>query len=118
MLEQAVATEALRLSLGYHKSSSGPQGVRKRRTVGDVFFQTGTGETLVRMLETGAIIGSGGALSHAPRRGQAAFIMLNAFQPEGVTELWVDNMFLLPHLGVVLDTAQDAADDAIGELQP
>ncbi|MGI6667537.1 MAG: glutamate mutase L [Bacillota bacterium] len=117
MLEQAVATEALRLSLEYHKSLiRGLKGVRKRRTVGDVFFQTGTGETLVRMLETGAIIGSGGALSHAPRRGQAAFIMLNAFQPEGVTELWVDNMFLLPHLGVLLDTAQDAADDAIGEL--
>ncbi|HHY45498.1 MAG TPA: methylaspartate mutase [Firmicutes bacterium] len=117
MLEQAVATEALRLSLEHHKSLvRGLKGVHQRRTVSDVFFQTGTGETLVKMMETGVIIGSGGALSHAPRWGQAALIMINAFRPEGVTELWVDNRFLLPHLGVLLETAREKADEAIREI--
>ncbi len=117
MLEQAVATEALRLSLEHHKSLiRGLKGVRQRRTVSDIFFQTATGETLVRMMEIGAIIGSGGVLSHAPRSSQAALIMVNAFQPEGVTELWVDNQFLLPHLGVLMDTAKETAGEAIGDL--
>ena len=117
MLEQAVATEALRLSLEHHKSLvRGLKGVRQRRSVSDVFYQTGTGETLVKMMETGAIVGSGGALSHAPRWGQAALIMTNAFQPEGVTELWVDNRFLLPHLGVLLDTVGESADEAVRDL--
>jgi uncharacterized protein (TIGR01319 family) len=117
MLEQAVATEALRLSLEHHKSLiRGLKGVRQRRTVSDIFFQTATGETLVRMMEIGTIIGSGGVLSHAPRWSQAALIMLNAFQPEGVTELWVDNQFLLPHLGVLMDAAKETAGEAIGDL--
>lgn len=117
MLEQAVATEALRLSLEHHRSLiRGLKGVHQRRTISDVFHQTGTGETLVNMMETGAIIGSGGALSHAPRWSQAALIMINAFQPEGVTELWVDNQFLLPHVGVLLETAREAADEAIREI--
>ncbi len=32
------------------------------------------------------IVGSGGVLSHAPRRAQAALMMMDAYQPEGVTD--------------------------------
>lgn len=114
MLEQAVATEALRLSLEYHKSLvRGLKGVQQKRNISDVFNQTGTGDTLVRMTETGLIVGSGGVLSYAPRRSQAALIMLNAFQPEGITELWVDREFLLPHLGAILDLDKVAADEIL-----
>ena len=117
MLEQAVATEALRLAFEHHKSLvRGLKGVQQRRTVSDIFEQTGTGDTLVDMLRTGAIVGSGGALSHAPRWSQAALIMVNAFQPEGITELWVDNLFLLPHVGALLETVRGSAEDAILEI--
>jgi uncharacterized protein (TIGR01319 family) len=121
MVEHAVATEALRLSLEYHKSLvRGLKGIQQRRSISDVFNQTGTGETLVRMLETGLIVGSGGVLSYAPRPSQAALMMLNAFQPEGVTELWVDREFLLPHLGVMMDLDPGLIDELLkgGSLVP
>lgn len=114
MLEQAVATEALRLSLEYHKSLvRGLKGIRQKRSVGDIFNQTGTGASLINMMDTRVIVGSGGVLSHAPRRSQAAFVMINAFQPEGVTEMWADREFLLPHIGSMLDLDKEAADQIL-----
>lgn len=110
MLEQAVAKEALRLSLEHHKSLvRGLKGVRQQRDVGDIFNQTGTGKSLIEMLKIGAIVGSGGVLSYAPRRSQAAMMLLDAFQPEGVTDLLVDSQFLLPHIGVLMDQDSEAA---------
>ena len=40
------------------------------------------------------IVGSGGVLSHAPLRGQSALMMMDAYQPEGVTLLTVDSIFM------------------------
>lgn len=113
VLEQAVAREALRLSLEHHKSLvRGLKGIRQKREIGDIFNQTGTGQTLVDLMKIGAIIGSGGVLSYAPRRSQAAMMLLDAFLPEGVTDLMVDSQFLLPHIGVLMDR-EDAASDIL-----
>ncbi len=57
----------------------------------------------------GLFIGSGGALSHAPRRNQAALMLLNALQPEGRTFLAVDSVFMMPHLGVLSALDSEAA---------
>ena len=54
------------------------------------------------------IIGSG-VLSHAPERSQAALILINAFQPTGLTHLAVDSVFMMPHLGVLSDVEPDIA---------
>ena len=110
ILEQAVAREALRLSLEHHRSLvRGLKGVRQQRDISDIFNQTGTGDTLVDLMKTGVIVGSGGVLSYAPRRSQAALMLLDAFQPEGVTDLFVDSQFLLPHVGALMETDPDAA---------
>ncbi len=110
VLEQAVAREALRLSLDHHRSLvRGLKGIRPKREYFDIFDQKGTGETLVNLLDTGTIVGSGGALSYAPRKNQAAMILMDAFLPEGVTDLYVDNQFMLPHLGALLEFHRDAA---------
>ena len=53
------------------------------------------------MMDLGLLIGSGGVLSHAPRRAQAAMMMLDAFQPEGLTMLAVDSIFMMPQLGIL-----------------
>jgi len=45
--------------------------------------QKETGGTLVDMMKLDMVIGSGGVLSHAPRRTEAAYMMLDAYQPEG-----------------------------------
>jgi uncharacterized protein (TIGR01319 family) len=100
-LEQAVAREALRLALVHHRELAvGLKGVAQERTIADAFDQTAAGESLVDMMELDLVIGSGGVLSHAPRREQAALMMLDAFAPEGFTQLAVDSIFMMPHLGV------------------
>ncbi len=110
IVEQAVAREALRLAFEQHKSLAvGLKGVQQQRTISDAFSQTETGRTLVDMMSLDMIIGSGGVLSHAPRRSQAAMMMLDAFLPEGVTRLAVDSIFMMPQLGVLAQVNRDAA---------
>ncbi len=109
IVEQAIAREALRLALEQHKLMAvGLKGVQQERTISDAFAQTMTGETLVNMMTLGLVIGSGGVLSHAPRRNQSALMMIDAFQPEGVTYLAVDSIFMMPHLGVLTTVHPEA----------
>jgi hypothetical protein len=100
-LEQAVAREALRLALEHHRQLAvGLKGVAQERTIADAFDQEASGRSLVDMMELDLVIGSGGVLSHAPRREGAALMLLDAFAPEGFTDLAVDSIFMMPHLGV------------------
>ncbi len=109
-IEQAVAREALRLAFDHHKSlARGLKGVQQVRTIGEALSQSGTGLTLVSLMDLGLIVGSGGVLSHAPRRGEAALMMLDAYQPEGVTLLAVDSIFMMPQLGVLSTVLPEAA---------
>lgn len=102
MIEQAIAREALRLAFDQHKALAvGLKGVQQERTISDTFEQTSSGETLVNLQNLALIVGSGGVLSHAPRRQQSFLMMLDAFLPEGITELAVDSIFMMPQLGVL-----------------
>jgi uncharacterized protein (TIGR01319 family) len=102
MVEQAIAREALRLSFIQHREFAvSLKGVQKERTISDAFEQTATGESLVNMKELDLIVGSGGVLSHAPRRQQAAKMLIDAFLPEAITQLAVDSIFMMPQLGVL-----------------
>jgi uncharacterized protein (TIGR01319 family) len=110
LMEQAVAREALRLAFAHHcQLAVGLKGIQQERTVAEVFQQQLTGETLVNMWKVGLIIGSGGVLSHAPRRHQAALMMIDAFQPLGVTELAADSIFMMPQLGVLAQVNRQAS---------
>ncbi len=55
------------------------------------------------------ILGTGGILSHAPKYGQAALVLLDALQPQGVTSLVLDRTMLIPQLGAVASVAPVAA---------
>ena len=55
------------------------------------------------------IVGAGGVLSHAPRRAQSFMMMIDAFKPEGVTEIAVDSIFMMPQLGVLSSIHPEAA---------
>ncbi len=112
LTEQAVAREALRLAFEHHKSLARTlKGVSRARTIGDAIGQSDSGQTLVDMLSLNMIVGSGGVLSHAPKRAQAALMMLDAYQPEGVTMIAVDSIFMMPHLGVLSTVLPDAATE-------
>jgi uncharacterized protein (TIGR01319 family) len=111
-LEQALAREALRLALDQHRQLAvGLRGIQQDRTISDAFTQAATGQTLIDLLKVNLIIGSGGILSHAPRRVQALCMMLDAFQPLGVTQMAVDSIFMMPHLGVLSTVHEKAALD-------
>ena len=102
VIEQAIAREALRLSFIQHKAFAvNLKGVQKERTISDAFEQSDSGESLVDMMELDLIVGSGGVLSHAPRREQSAKMLIDSFLPEGVTSLAVDSIFMMPQLGVM-----------------
>ncbi len=109
-VEQALAREALRLAFEQHKEFAvSLKGVQKQRTISDAFSQEIGGETLVDMMNLNLIIGSGGVLSHAPRRSQSMRMMVDSFLPEGVTRLAVDSIFMMPHLGVLSEVNEHAA---------
>ena len=87
IMEQSIAREALRLAFEQHKSMAvGLKGIQQQRTISDAFAQTATGVTLVDMISLDILVGSGGVLSHAPRRQQAALMLIDGFLPEGVTD--------------------------------
>ncbi len=112
LIEHAVSREALRLAFHHHKSlARGLVGVQTQRTIGDAINQDASGSTLVNMFELDMIIGSGGVLSHAPDRRQSALMMIDAYQPEGVTILTVDSIFMMPHLGVLSEHHASAAEE-------
>ncbi|TKS63399.1 MAG: methylaspartate mutase [Nitrospira sp.] len=111
-IEHAIAREALRLALIHHKSlATALKGVQQERTISDVFEQQQSGKTLIDMLTLDLIVGSGGILSHAPRRMQSMLMMVDAYEPLGVTRLSVDSIFMMPHLGVLATINEKAATE-------
>jgi len=102
VVEQAVAREALRLGLKHHKTIATrlKGAIRAQRMVGEV-MESSLKETYIEMMKIHIIAGTGGLLSHAPRRAQSLLILTDAFQPEGVTKLYQDSVFMMPHLGVL-----------------
>lgn len=112
-IEQAISREALRLSFVQHEQFAvklrGTQRAEGFGGFGDVKT-----ESLVERMKLDLVVGSGGVLSHAPRRVQAMLMMIDAFALEGVTELAVDSIFMMPHLGV-LSTIHPAAATEVFE---
>lgn len=110
LIEHAVSREALRLAFDHHKSlARGLTGSQQQRDIGQIFDQSASGQTLIKMLDLDMVIGSGGVLSHAPKRAQSALMMMDAYQPEGITMLTVDSIFMMPHLGVLSEHFYEAA---------
>ncbi|MEM2126636.1 MAG: glutamate mutase L [Candidatus Bathyarchaeia archaeon] len=110
IVEHAVAREALRLGLQHHKTiATRLKGAKMaQRMIGDM-FEYMLKETYIEMMKIDVIAGTGGLLSHAPRRVQSMMIMIDAFQPEGVTRMYQDSVFMMPHLGVLSRAFPDIA---------
>ena len=110
IFEQAVAREALRLAYKQHKEfATTLKGVQQQRTVGDTFSQQTGGSTIVDNMKLNLLVASGGVLSHAPSMNQTAMMLIDAFEPEGCTNLAKDSIFMMPHLGVLSAVHPEAA---------
>ena len=83
-LEQALARQTLYLAMNAASKDFSP---RARRLAPGMtpYFEP--------------ILAGGGAITHAPTRGQSLLILLDAIQPVGVTTLILDQNNLLPALG-------------------
>ena len=109
IVEHSVAREALRLGLQHHRTiATRLKGIQIERTISDMFDQA-LEETYVKMMNIDILAGTGGLLSHAPRRIQSMYILTDAWQPEGVTRMFQDSVFMMPHLGVLSTVYRDAA---------
>ncbi len=112
IIEQGLAREALRLAFEQHKLLAvGLKGIQQQRDIADAFDQESSGGTLIKMMELDLLVGSGGVMSHAPRRAQSMMMLIDAFQPEGTTRLAVDSIFMMPHLGVLTEVHEKAATE-------
>ncbi len=111
LLEQAICREALRLGFIHHKRLAvGLSGKKQKKSLKG-FLKASDDSSLVDLKALDLIIGSGGVLSHAPDRKSTAFMMLDAYQPEAITELAVDSIFMMPHLGVLSTVNPEAATE-------
>jgi len=109
IVEHSVAREALRLGLEHHKTiATRLKGARVERDISDMFEQA-LAETYIDLMKIDIIAGTGGLLSHAPRRVQSMLILTDAFQPEGITWMFQDSVFMMPHLGVLSTVYPEAA---------
>lgn len=110
IIEHAVAREALRLGLKHHKSiATRLKGTRQEHVDFSWMFDAALIESYIDMMKISIIAGTGGLLSHAPRRVQSLWALTDAFQPEGVTWLFQDSVFMMPHLGVLSTVYPEAA---------
>lgn len=110
LIEHALCREALRLAVAQHQRMAvGLQGVRRQSMMADALGVARPRPPTINMLRLDLVIGSGGVLSHSPRRVQSALLMIDAFEPEGFTELTVDSIFMMPQLGVLSTVHAEAA---------
>lgn len=109
IVEHSVAREALRLGLKHHRTiATRLKGVQVQRTISDMFEQAIV-DSYVEMMNIDICAGTGGLLSHAPRRIQSMLILTDAWLTEGVTRMMQDSVFMMPHLGVLSTVYRDAA---------
>ncbi|MFH0748751.1 MAG: glutamate mutase L [Candidatus Bathyarchaeota archaeon] len=107
LIEHAVAREALRIACQHHKFLARPIiGTRDYSTMLEV---SSARDTYLDMLKVDWVGGTGGLLSHAPRRIQSTLILIDGVQVEGVTSLFQDSVFMMPHLGVLSTVHPESA---------
>jgi len=109
VIEHAVAREALRMGFIHHKSIARPLSGFAKGAQLDFGSVWGEEESYIDMMKIGWLGGTGGLLSHAPRRAQSALILLDGFQVEGIVNLIQDSVFMMPHLGVLSTVHPKAA---------
>jgi len=111
IIEHAVAREAMRLAFNHHMFLARPlRGVIPLHQISNILeIKVAGTETYIDMKRIDMIGGTGGLLSHAPRRVQSMMILIDAFQPEGVTKLIQDSVFMMPHLGILSTVHPKAA---------
>ena len=73
-----LARESIRMAFNYHKYLARElKGVKRERTISDIFEEVKAEETYIDMRRVDYIIGTGGLLSREPRRAQSMMILID-----------------------------------------
>lgn len=108
MIEHAVAREALRLGLIHHKTiATRLKGAKGETAMARGITTQGFSDTYIDMMNVDILVGTGGLLSHAPRKIQSLILLADGFQPEGITMVFQDSVFMMPHLGILSTVYRD-----------
>jgi hypothetical protein len=108
LVQQAAAREAIRLAVEDHKRiASRLKGVSLKRTVADIFSQS-LESTHLNMMKTQVTVGRGRIFAQS-NIAESTMLLLDALQPEGVTEILLDRASVMPHLGMLLKENREAA---------
>ena len=110
VLEQAIARQALKLALKHHEDLFF-KNLNKRKGISALMGKSE--KSGINMFDITHIIGAGGVLSHAPNRLSAAQTIIEAFECKGITEIYVDSVFMLPHLGAINKISPEIADEIL-----
>jgi hypothetical protein len=110
LIQAAVTREAIRLGVEQHKDiASRLKGVHLDRNLSDLFNQA-LEPTYIDMMRTQAIIGKGDVF-RSQGDEQSAMILVDALQPEAVTQLYVDDSSIMAHLGSLQGLDAESALD-------
>jgi len=118
-IEHALAREALSMALLQHRQmhyNTLKIGFldklhNSERERFEIIFEYGREEEKYRFSpsDVDVLIGAGGVFAHALNPTQSALILIDAFQPKGITEIRIDRHFISPHLGVLSQVDPEGA---------
>ena len=109
MVQQSAVREAIRLGLEQHRNyATRLKGVRLLRDLG-MMFEQALEPSILNLKKTHAVIGRGSVFNDPENLRIAPLLLLDAIQPWGVTEIYVDVSSIMPHIGMLLDSNREAA---------
>ncbi len=109
MVQQSAIREAIRLGLEQHRNyATRLKGVRLVRDLG-MMFEQALEPSILNLKKTQVIIGRGSIFKDPENLRIAPLLLLDAIQPWGVTEIYVDVSSIMPHTGMLLDSNREAA---------
>ena len=109
MVQQSAVREAIRLGLEQHKNyATRLKGVRLLRDLG-MMFEQALEPSILNLKRTHAVIGRGSIFNDPENMRIAPLLLLDAIQPWGVTEIYIDVSSIMPHIGMLLDSNREAA---------
>ncbi len=109
MVQQSAIREAIRHGLEQHRNyATRLKGVRLIRDLG-MMFEQALEPSILNLKRTQVVIGRGSVFNDPENLRIAPLLLLDAIQPWGVTEIYVDVSSMMPHTGMLLDSNREAA---------
>ena len=122
-IEQAIAREAIGMSkkqhlkMNFNTANVGFLEKVKYRDLEKImemfYFEKEKEKHSFHIFDINIMIGAGGVISHTQNKNQAFAMIIDGFQPQGITEIWRDKDFITPHLGKLSEVNEKLASQLL-----